>query len=268
MTTPDHMIISEPDQQIVTQLSFLKNSNWLQDLTSKLDTDSGPFFTEKLVNAAPGIGYCMDERPIKDNDPVKTAEPKPAFVGGAAGWVVMFMLSGKTLDQAIDLTKKLYEQKNWGKMEVHTDDHGQLGCGFLNVLPRVIEILKELKIPGLIEKLPKFSGPEIYQALQQTGATEVVLTKAHKTGQAKVVINQQPNKTLDRQTLYETNPAFLWDAWATADQETLQAYNGLTETSLQADDFFRLQAGLHLATGLCLNAVRLEGPNKNLVMVQ
>lgn len=267
MTTPD-MLTSEPDQQIITQLSFLKNSDWSQILTSKLDTDSAPFFTEKLVDAGPGIGYCMDERPIKDNDPAKTAEPKPAFVGGAAGWVVMFMLSGKTLDQAIDLTKKLYEQKNWGKIEVHTDDHGQLGCGFLNVLPRVIAILKQLDISGLNKDLPEFSGPEIYSALQQNGSTEVVLTGAHKTDQAKVVINQQPNKTLDRQTLYENNPAFLWDAWATTDVETLDQYNSLAEASLQADGFFRLQAGLHLATGLCLNAVRLEGPNKNLVMVQ
>jgi len=266
MTTPD-MKITEYDQQIMTQLSFLKNSNWLQDLTSKLDTENAAFFTEKLVNAAPGIGYCMDERPIKDNDPAKTAEPKPAFVGGAAGWVVMFMLSGKTLPEAIALTKNLYQQKNWGDMEIHTDDHGKLGCGFLNVLPRVIAILKQLDISGLNKDLPEFSGPEIYQALQQTGATEVVLTKAHKTDQAKVVINQQQNKTLNRQALYDQNPTFLWDAWATADQETLQAYNGLAETSLQADDFFQLQAGLHFATGLCLNAVRLEGQDKNLVMI-
>lgn len=266
MRTPD-MATLESDQQIVTQLSFIKKSDWLQTLTSKLNTESATFYTEKLIDAAPGIGYCMDERPIKDSDPAKNKQPKPAFVGGAAGWVVMFMLSGKDLSQAINLTQQLYQQKQWGDMEIHTDDHGKLGCGFLNVLPRVIAILKQLDIPGLNKNLPEFSGTEIYNALQQADATEVVLTEAHKTDQAKVVINQQQNKTLDRQALYDQNPAFLWDAWATADQDTLNQYNSLAETDLKEDDFFRLQASLHLATGLCLNAVRLEGPNKNLVMV-
>jgi len=257
------------DQKIImAQLSFLKNTDWWQELTRKLDINSTAFYTEQLVSSAPGLGYCMDERPIKESDPAKNLQPKPAFVGGAAGWTVMFMLSGKNLPEAITLTVKLYQQKNWRKMEIHTDDHGKLGCGFLNVLPKVIEILQELQIPGLSAILPEFNGNKIYSGLQQAGATEIILTKAHKTEQAKVVINQRLNTTLNRQALYKNNPAFLWDTWATTDQDTLQAYNGLAETNLKENDFLRLQAALHLATGLCLNAVRLEGPNKNLVILQ
>lgn len=262
---------SDEIQQASQQLAFLAQKNWLGELVAKSDQESADFYQQQLIAATEGMGYCIDERPLAEADPLKNRAPKPAFVGGAAGWIVMYLLAGKSLPQAINLIKQLYEKMNWGEMEIHTDDHsheGQVGCGFLNVQQKVIEVLKALKIPGVAEVIDQNASMTIFNALKDTGAQVVTLTDKHKADVAKVVINQTQGKTLDRQALYEQHPVFLWDAWATVSDQVRAAYNELAGTTLETNDFFRIQAGLHLATGMFLNAVRLEGSQKNVVLVQ
>jgi len=270
MSAKDMPSSQEGTDQISNQLGFLSKNDWLDQLTDKLNTEAASFYQENLLEAAQGLGYCIDERPIADSDPSKSMPPKPAFVGGAAGWVVMYLMSGQTLENAVISTKALYQKMNWGDMEIHTDNHsheGQVGCGFLNVQQSVIDVLKQLNIPGLSKEINKINGVAIFQALKNAGAKVITLTGAHKASQAKVVINQVVGKTLDRQKLYDQNPAFLWDAWATANNKVLTEFNQLAQTNLELDNFTRLQAGLHLATGMFLNAVRLDGAEKNVVML-
>lgn len=258
---------SDEIQRVSTQLAFLTQENWVEELGLRSDVDSADFYREQLQPAAPGLGYCIDERPILTTDPAKNELPKPAFVGGAAGWVVMYMMSGLTLPEAVSATVSLYEQNNWGDMEIHTDDHAEIGCGFLNVQQKVIGTLRNLKVPGFSEKINMVKGSEIFAALKEAGAKVITLTGKHKADIARVVVNQVEGTTLDRQMLYEQDPTFLWDAWATTGDAVRNSFNSLSGGNLDANNFMRLQAAMHLATGTFLNAVRLEGEQKNVVML-
>jgi len=267
MAPMDMIQPSDEIQRVSAQLAFLSQENWVDELGNRADTDSAEFFRAQLIDAAPGLGYCIDERMISPDDPQAGEPPKPAFVGGAAGWVVMYLMTGMSLPEAVSATVSLYEQNNWGEMEIHTDDHAEIGCGFLNVQQKVIETLKNLRVPGLSDTINMVEGKEIFAALKEAGAKVVTLTGAHKTNEAKVVVNQVGKTTLDRQMLYDQNPAFLWDAWATTGDTVRNSFNGLSGGNLDANNFMRLQAAMHLATGTFLNAVRLTGEEKNVVML-
>jgi len=264
------MDMVQPNDEIAkasAQLAFLAQENWVEELGNRADTDSAEFYRAQLISAAEGLGYCIDERLIASEDPQKSEPPKPAFVGGAAGWVVMYLMSGMNLFDAVSATVSLFEQNNWGDMEIHTDDHAEIGCGFLNVQPKVINTLKNLKLPGLADNIELVDGKAIFEALKQAGARVITLTGKHKADTARVVVNQVEGTTLDRQALYDENPAFLWDAWATTGEKVRNSFNNLSGNNLDAGNFMRLQAAMHLATGTFLNAVRLEGEDKNVVML-
>jgi len=130
-------------------LNFSNQDNWLTQLEGRGNQGETEIFRKLLVPASQGMGYCMDEKPaiglIKDGKlekPENSVLLKPAMVGGAAGWVVDFILIGKSPDKAVEKTEELYEQMNWGEMRAHIDDeHGHIqkpdglikrknGCGF------------------------------------------------------------------------------------------------------------------------------------------
>lgn len=280
-------------QAALTDLSFLKQPNWLNAFDGKLNKAEAPKFTNLLVDSGTGIGECMDERKCITTGLLEgftsrdLQKPKPAMVGGAAGWTTYFVLMGQDVKQAVSSTKKLYQHMSWGDMQMHIDDkHGELtvekisdradGCGFLSVVNDVASITKDLlKEDGIVnQETVDFSGKEIFSGLKKEGAKTVVLTGNHKnkpkegeiTKEARVVINMKDNKTLNRDKIYDENPAFLWDAWATTNDDVLEKFNEISGKKLNKDQFMKFQATVHLATGIMLDAVQL-GNNGNVVMI-
>lgn len=277
--------------QSLQKLSFLRGKNWLVDFKNRLSKDVGKenFFAQSLVPAGTGIAECMDERPSLKKDQLDSnyfsareiKHPKPAMVGGAAGWTTYFLLIGQNIDQAIESTKTLYEKMNWGEMQVHIDDeHGAInipkelknrkkGCGFLGVVNEVVSITEELlkgeEIVG--ENISQINSEEIMNKLIEKGAKVVVLSGNHKNKnyEAQVVINDKEDKTLSRDSLYDENPVFLWDKWATTNQAVLAIFNNLADKDLSQEQFIKLQATVHLATGLMLDAIKL-GEDGNVLM--
>jgi len=277
----------EPTDSVVKQLSFLRKGFFdsihpsMSQLIGRLrdNGSKGDVFDRyrerlrcNLLPASNGIGWCIDERKPENSE----RSDKPAMAGGAAGWVFYFMMTGKSLNDVFDLTKKLYQRMNWGEMEIHTDDHGNddhhLGCGFLNVVGKVASVVSQ--ITGL-PKPEEINGGEIYSLLKQDGAKVVVLTGPHEIEKAMFVVNLEKDTVVDRVGLHEDSVsrrygnqrAFAWDAWATITEEVLKHFNKLSGAGLSQEDFFRLQASTHLATGILLNALRL-GPNGNLVVYE
>ena len=274
-------------------LSFLKGVGWLNKLKEQSNKIEVNKFRELLKPAGIGIGDCMDERPSLTSDKItgyadyfttrNLETPKPAMVGGAAGWVTYFILTGQSVDQAVKSTKQLYQQMSWGDMEVHIDDeHGEVtdleqlrerkkGCGFLRVINDVVRITQQLLKEGnfITDKNISLQGDDIFTQLVAAGSKVVALTGHHKTDnyEARVVVNSVNGMTLNRDRIYDTSPAFLWDAWATTNQQVLNAFNLLANTNLTSDQFLKLQTTVHLATGLMLNALNI-GSNGNLVMIQ
>jgi len=104
------------------------------------------------------------------------------------------------------------------------------------------------------------NGEEIFNAFVRAGADIVVLGGNHKTANydAEVVINEVGDRTLDRNQIFNENPAFLWDAWATTNQRVLDTFNKLSGNPLTNDQFLKMQAAVHLITGLHLNAIELS----------
>lgn len=242
-------------------------------------------FKKKLVKASLGIGDCIDERPCRLETASLTGfsirnrkNPKPSFVGGAAGFVVLYMVNGLDLNQAVEATKKLYQQMNWGDMEIHIDDeHGQIqsindlktrnrGCGFLGVIKDVVVVLKEAGLTKV--NRDNFDGQAIFNRLKENGAKVVVLAGEHKLDEATFVINDIAHQTLPKDQLFEENPAFCWDRWATVNQSVLDAFNNAGSLNLELERFKQLQTALHLVTGLRLGALRLEGEGRNLVILK
>lgn len=275
MTGPEETTMNS---YIAQQVGFLRVDNWLEVLGQKKNPDLEFAFRNLLNKAQPGMGYCMDERP-----PLYPAQKndKPAFVGGAAGWMVMFMMHGQDFEEAFRNTKLLYENLAWGVLEAHTDDHhGDItdpdevnilneGCGFLKVWPQVVTTLKGV-FTDLNLTLPDspVEGPKFIEKIRKEGGAIVPLTGDHKLDEAAVVVNFVPDTTLDVRTIYETTPAFRWDAWATSSDPVLTEFKRLANRQeMTSDQFVKLQVGLHLVTGLYLNAVRLEGPKRNLVIL-
>ncbi len=272
----DEVDDGEIRQHMISQLAFVRGHNWLDSLKAKAKEDKN--YRDQLEDATPGLGYCIDERP-----PIApTGELKPAFVGGAGGWTVLFMMHGKSLDDAVAATEQLYQKMNWGKMEAHTDDdHGDKtdeaalearneGCGFLAKWKDIASITKSV-LHGEIElmaQLPDVKGSEIIRKIREKGGKIVPLTGEHKTDEASVVVNFNNGKTLDRAQLYANNPTFLWDAWATTTPEVLGHFNTLANSEWDQDQFMKLQTTLHLATGLTLGALHLDRPNQNLVLLE
>lgn len=270
---------SETIQAFVHQLQSFIEEQWQQDQNKE------ELYRNKLVLASNGLADCIDERPCRldlENQTdftIRNREnPKPSFVGGAAGFVVLYMLKGKSLEEAVAATKNLYEKMGWSQMEIHIDDeHGHItdleqlrarnvGCGFLNVISDVVSVLKELKLTQLDPK--SINGQQIFNALRKEGAKTVVLTGNHKLEEAGFVINDVGGKTLPKDNLFEESPAFCWDRWATANGNVLAAFNELGNLNLSLEQFAKLQLNLHLATGLRLGALRLSGENPNLVIIR
>jgi hypothetical protein len=276
----------------VTTLAFLRGRDWFGNFKNLLSggNERKAFFTGQLVSAGQGIGECMDERRclVLKGDAAdyfssrNLEKPKPAMVGGAAGWTTYFLLTGQAIDQAIESTKNLYQQMNWGEMQVHIDDeHGHItdvstlknrltGCGFLGVINEVAAITKNLLAgEGIVnqEALDIDSGT-IMKGLIKTGAKVVPLTGNHKTKdhQARVVINDYKDKTLNRDALYEQNPAFLWDKWATTNNQVLEKFNQIAGQNLSQEQFIKLQTTVHLATGMMLEAITL-GSDGNVILL-
>lgn len=262
--------------------SFLNNENWFEELGHRLDTESVEFYKGELQPAAENeLGYCIDERPIKEVSSMENRPLKPAFVGGAAGWIVLFMAFGQSREEATDSTQELYNQVGWNSMEFHIDDeHGhiedeseldnrEVGCGFLGVATNVIETMKQVFVNRYNIQSAQVDGKAIISEARQVGNTVVPLTGDHKNAgyEAKVVVNTNSGTTLDRGALYAQNPAFLWDAWATTGDTVREQFNQLAGQDLSADDFFRIQAALHLITGAALNAVSFEQQTKNVVLI-
>ncbi|MCR4329008.1 MAG: hypothetical protein NUV65_00505 [Candidatus Roizmanbacteria bacterium] len=273
--------------KIQRQLGFLTQNDWQTTLATHTTEGKSELFSGNLVHAQDGIGYCMDERRTKDG----SRPLKPAFVGGAAGWRTLFMATGMSFEEAGKATKELYAKNNWGEMEVHIDDeHGHVvdgveldereeGCGFLTVWHPVLGDLYTLLgqtniVPGLKpnNKINQVDGKKFIADTRKDGGVVVPLVGNHKTigsseSPADVVVNFRPGTTLNRNELYDENPAFLWDAWATTGTNVLEAFNTLAETNWTTDQFLRLQAALHLATGIRLNAVDLD-THKNIVLTK
>jgi len=263
---------------------MLDAESWLTHLEAQSNNEDGKFFENHLVPVeANGIGYCIDERPWLNETDKPKVELKAAFVGGAAGWIVLFMMFGKSLEEATEATQSLYQKLNWGKMEFHIDDeHGHVhedklesrnsGCGFLGVATKVTAAIHELLGDRFTQlKAVSVDGEEVIAQARSREDTIVALTGNHKTAgyEAAVVVNfGNKGKTLNRQELYEEKPAFLWDAWATVNDSVLTAFNELAEQDLELDDFFRIQAALHLITGYALNAVSFDDQTKNVVILK
>ncbi len=284
------------DKAVAFKMRFLSNNRFLRrgslvdNLINRgvLDSESerGGFYKEKLVDANPGMGYCMDERKIgtvvkhgEDNQVATTTERKdiqeamlrPAFPGGALGWVTMFEMMGYETDEAIEKTKQLYEEMGWGKMVIHMDDHhgdikalleggdDVLGCGFLGIRKRVVKIMKKVFGKDIdISTLSDTKKSEVIHKLFKAGAEVVVLTGNHKADEAHLVINHEKGKTLDVGDLYDENPTFRWDAWATANDEVLTAFKELAgdrAKDMDLDLFYRLQLGMNLITAELLGAL-------------
>jgi len=288
---------------VLMSLQFMTGPNWFSDFQARLNVEEAAVYEGKLVSAAEGISECMDERMcltpevftamgkglavaqrearVRDTMRLRNTEyPKPSFVGGAAGWVFQFILMGKQLPEAVAATKKLYEKNGWGDMEIHIDDgHGTIadmatlmdktdGCGFLGVAPHVADILQKLHI--VEGQVPPIDGNAIFTWLREAGAKTVPLTGNHRTDVANVVINTRERTTLNKDLLYGTHPAFVWDMWATTKPEVIDNFNQLAGTQLSQPDFVRLQAGMHLATGMMLQAVRMPalGKPSNLIITK
>lgn len=270
---------SETIQAFVHQLQSFIEEQWQQDQNKE------ELYRNKLVLASNGLADCIDERPCRldlENQTdftIRNREnPKPSFVGGAAGFVVLYMLKGKFLEEAVAATKNLYEKMGWVEMEIHIDDdHGKIrdieqlrernvGCGFLNVVQDVVRVLKELGLTDIDPSL--VDGKKIFITLKEAGAKTVVLTGNHKLEEAGFVINDVGGKTLPKDNLFEESPAFCWDRWATANGNVLAAFNELGNLNLSLEQFAKLQLNLHLATGLRLGALRLSGENPNLVILR
>lgn len=279
----EHEEHGKEQMSMTDTFAFLNSENWLAELQQRLDTESAEFYKGELQDAAENeLGYCIDERPIKEVSSMENRPLKPAFVGGAAGWIVLFMAFGQSREEATDSTQELYNQVGWNTMEFHIDDeHGhiedetvleerEVGCGFLGVASNVVETMKAVFAGRYALESATVDGPAIIAEARQAGDTVVPLTGDHKNAEyeAKVVVNTVAGKTLDRGALYAENPAFLWDAWATIGDNVREQFNQLAGQELSADDFFRIQAALHLITGAALNAVSFDQDTKNVVLVQ
>lgn len=259
-----------------TRLGFLTQDDFLTTLRELSNKEKKDFYLDKLVTAKPGLGYCIDERP-----PLGVEELKPGFVGGAAGWMVLFIAFGKDFETSFQLTKELYQKLDWGPLEGHIDDnHGAItspvelakrnkGCGFLSVWPQVIEITREIFIGkiDLIGDVPAIPGESFIEAIRGGGGKIVGLKGEHKTNEACVVVNFKKGMTLDRRELFELQPAFVWDAWATLEDRVREAFNTLAGVNLDEQQFAQIQTAMHLATGLLLQALRLDKGSSNLVLL-
>ena len=260
--------------------TLLTGTDWHKKLTDKNNLENADRLSGLLIDAEDGMGYCIDERKIlgQKND------LKPGFVGGATGWMVLFMSIGKSFTEAANLTKKMYAERGWGQMEGHIDNHhGHItdphelterteGCGFLGVWQNVFQVMKQSLQEELHNQVvfadavePKTST-DFINAVKESNGNIILLTGLHKAGEAAVAINLVPGKTLDRTALFDTDPAFLWDAWKSTDTQTRDAFNSLAKTNLTGEGFFKLQASLHLATGFFLNALKGDGtPNLTII---
>ncbi|MCD8507041.1 hypothetical protein LRY65_00445 [Candidatus Woesebacteria bacterium] len=269
--------------QIQEDFSFLAQKDWQAQLGEHLNTENETFFTEQLLPVeADGIGYCVDERPKMNVPEMQDYKRKAAFVGGAAGWVALYMGFGQSQDEAFASTRKMYESLGWGNLEFHIDnEHGHIhdaeelanrnsGCGFLGVATQVFADMKELfgnSYAGL--QTPEIDGSSVISTARNAGDVIVPLEGDHKTAnyEARVVVNTHDGMTLDRDALYAENPAFLWDAWATVNPKVLAVFNEISGENLSHEEFYRLQAALHLITCARLNALNLGEKSNNLVML-
>jgi hypothetical protein len=289
--TPDILTSRELRiRSIAQELSFLSKPNWINYLQT-LDPAKNPAREQKRAiikqalvpvarkNGHSLMGYCMDERPTL----IEKSKPKIAFVGGAAGWMVLFIATGLSYHQAVANTEMLYRQMNWGPLEGHIDDeHGHIasparleerieGCGFLSVWTDVLQIMHSiLKSNDLLIHTP--TNPENYQFIQTIRSKKgqiVTLTKSHKLDQAALVINDNcDGHTLDRNKLYTSgNPAFLWDKWATVNSAVLTVFCRLANCRLTLEQFDRIQTALHLTTASCLGAFKSKVGNSNLLFI-
>ncbi len=277
----DHHASTE-QETLVEMFAFLNSENWFEELSERLDLQSAEFYKKELQPAEKNeLGHCIDERPVKEVTGMENRPLKPAFVGGASGWIVLFMAFGQSREEATNSTQELYNQVGWKTMEFHIDDehghiddeeelaHRESGCGFLGVATNVVESMKQIFAGRFDLQSAQVDGSAIIREARLAGDTVVPLAGDHKNAnyEAKVVVNTVPGTTLDRGALYAENPAFLWDAWATTGDSLRGFFNELAGQELSADDFFRLQAALHLVTGKALNAVSFDEDSKNVVVV-
>lgn len=279
MSSSARSLNPETIQAFVNQLQSFNEEQWQQDQNKE------ELYRNELVLASNGIADCIDERPCcldlenqRDFATRNIENPKPSFVGGAGGFVVLYMLKGKSLEEAVSATAALYGKMGWGEMEIHIDDdHGKIkeieqlrernvGCGFLNVVQDVVRVLKELGLTDIDSSL--VDGEKIFIALKEAGAKTVVLTGGHKLEEAIFAVNDVSDHTLPKDKLFTKNPAFCWDRWATANGNVLSAFNELGNLNLSLEQFIQLQLNLHLATGLRLGALRLSGEKPNLIILK
>ncbi len=260
--------------------TLLTGADWNKKLTVKNNWESADRLSRLLVDAEDGMGYCIDERKILG----QKKDLKPGFVGGATGWMVLFMSTGKSFAEAVRLTGQLYQERHWRQMEGHIDNHhGHItdphelakrteGCGFLGVWQNVFQVMKQSlqeELHGQMDfadNIEPKTSTDFINAVRENGGNIVPLTGHHKAGEAAVAINLVPGKTLDRTALFDTDPAFLWDAWKSTDTQTLDTFNSLAKTNLTGEGFFKLQASLHLATGFFLDALKGDS-TPNLVII-
>lgn len=260
----------------VAKLSCMRGVDWLSALEGYAVSDRNvlAFYEKNLREAEQGIDCCMDERGVRGG----ADRLKPKFVGGALGWAVLFILTGSDRVSALEKTRKLYEKNGWGAMEVHIDDHGcsddeslakrNQGCGFSGVWREAGEATKQLIDSEIALAAGDYSeGSDLIAAFREAGAVVTSLAGDHKSSTAHVLINFHEGKTLNPADVYGDNPAFSWDIWATTNDKVLESFQELSGTRMTKEHFTKLQALLHLTTGILLGAVRLDG-DRNIILLK
>lgn len=270
---------------------IFRDDKWLSRLIEASNSELETSYREVLIDAVVGMGYCIDDREAiatfrKDEREARLIDSqtekdllKPAFVGGAGGWVVMFMMRGMDIDQALAATVTLYEKMNWGPMIAHIDDdHGNItdknsiatlrsGCGFLGVAGKIIEqakvVLGEIA-PG--SRYGEDLGRKILEFVLDKDGILVVVTNRH--AKANVVVNNVPGKTINRNELPTNQKAYLFDINASARLEVWRAFCEIDTAGkvLSEEEFYRMQAFMHVATAFALKALDPEHLNNLAVL--
>lgn len=249
---------------------------------------------ETMVKATGGMGYCIDERKAKylilkglgkilvvDNSN-KAEVLTPGFVGGFGGWVVMYMMRGLEINEAMTAVDKLYAQMKWDKQAHIDNDHGhkqdpndiaslRVGCGFLSKAAEIIAqargVLTEAIAPGATYD-PEKDGKKIIEHVLDTDGTVVVVTGNHTP--ANVVLNLRESLTLDRTAINDENPTYLWDVYASTSDAVFEAFLSFDtgNNKLNLDQFKKMQAFMHVSTGFALKALDISNPGKNLAVLE
>ena len=245
----------------------------------KARVESGEFHVAAKTNV---VGSCIDGRPGCD-------ELLPNGAGGALLYVAAERLVGGNSESLIDTEKRVLEnlKRNNSEVRVHADDHarGEMsGCGACDRMLQIFDILAlrpdsvreivrelgvevddqthDLIIAGAREENSFASGAELFATAYDILGEDRVDQLHGDHNEMLVVVNKNPNTTLDRAELAaefgDKFQVFNVDAWSFENSARLLSDDSNKQRQLAAAMTYYNVATALVLCDVSMNAIELS----------